>query len=293
MESTPTFTVLESIDVLILDITGLSEEHENEAGSSSLPTPDEMETIENAKSPCLGMHFISLEAAKHFYIDYGKILGFSVVTRTVETDGTYQLMLKRLQELSLELKEIKNTNDQSKISAVDSCTVNENSQAVVDASQVLLMNPSISQTKGRKRKVKGYKGSTRIKGGLEKGITKATKVKTGRRCTCCKQVVVNHDRRNCHENPNRKKGISTFHKWSSWKSHRNAAVDGSNREAIFCDILSLGSLQKELLRRSGRNCRGMKEGLVLVYDCEIGEWSRELDLPKVIRRADCVSVDCS
>ncbi|KAF9590583.1 hypothetical protein IFM89_035901 [Coptis chinensis] len=48
----------------------------------------------------------------------------------------------------------------------------------------------------------------------------------------------------------------------------------------------------DLLRRSGRNCRGMKEGLVLVYDCEIGEWSRELDLPQVIRRADCVSVDC-
>ncbi|KAF9610520.1 hypothetical protein IFM89_022800 [Coptis chinensis] len=56
------------------------------------------------------------------------------------------------------------------------------------ASQVLLMNPNISQTKGRKRKVKGYKGSTRIKGGLEKGIAKATKVKTGRRCTCCNQA---------------------------------------------------------------------------------------------------------
>ncbi|KAF9612629.1 hypothetical protein IFM89_003071 [Coptis chinensis] len=111
-----------------------------------------------------------------------------LVYEVAKTDETYQLMLKRLQELSLELKEIKNTNDQSKILVVDSCTVNENSQAVVDASQVLLMNPNISQTKERKRKVKGYKGSTRIKGGLEKGTAKATKVKTCRRCTCCNQA---------------------------------------------------------------------------------------------------------
>ncbi|KAF9595751.1 hypothetical protein IFM89_003493, partial [Coptis chinensis] len=27
-----------------------------------------------------------------------------------------------------------------------------------------------------------------------------------RRCTCCSKVGVNHDKRNCPENPNRKKG---------------------------------------------------------------------------------------
>ncbi|KAL5730229.1 hypothetical protein ACHQM5_003077 [Ranunculus cassubicifolius] len=48
----------------------------------------------------------------------------------------------------------------------------------------------------------------------------------------------------------------------------------------------------DLLRRSGRSCRGFKEGLVLVYDCEIGEWSRDLDLPSIIRRAACVCVEC-
>ncbi|KAF9594820.1 hypothetical protein IFM89_034803 [Coptis chinensis] len=84
---------------------------------------------------------------------------------------------------------MKNTNDQSKISVVDSCTVNENSQPTIDASQVLLMNPNISETEGRKKEVKVYKSSTRIKGGLEKGIAKATKEMTGKRCTSCQPVI--------------------------------------------------------------------------------------------------------
>ncbi|OVA14818.1 F-box domain [Macleaya cordata] len=48
----------------------------------------------------------------------------------------------------------------------------------------------------------------------------------------------------------------------------------------------------DLLRRSGRSCRGLKEGLVLVYDGEVGEWSRGVDLPEIIRRAACVCVEC-
>ncbi|KAG8388886.1 hypothetical protein BUALT_Bualt02G0171800 [Buddleja alternifolia] len=48
----------------------------------------------------------------------------------------------------------------------------------------------------------------------------------------------------------------------------------------------------DLLRRSGRTERGMKEGLVLVYDCGGGEWSRGADMPEVIRRAACVCVEC-
>ncbi|KAF9596598.1 hypothetical protein IFM89_012721 [Coptis chinensis] len=78
-----------------------------------------------------------------------------LVYEAIEADETNQLMLKRLRELSLELKEIKNTNDQSKISVVDSCTVNEKSQPAIDASQLLLMNPNISETKGRKKGSEG------------------------------------------------------------------------------------------------------------------------------------------
>lgn len=48
----------------------------------------------------------------------------------------------------------------------------------------------------------------------------------------------------------------------------------------------------DLLRRSGRSERGMREGLVLVYDSVSGEWSRAADLPEVVRRAACVSVEC-
>ncbi|KAL8527296.1 hypothetical protein ACS0TY_005243 [Phlomoides rotata] len=48
----------------------------------------------------------------------------------------------------------------------------------------------------------------------------------------------------------------------------------------------------DLLRRSGRMERGMKEGLVLVYDCGGGEWSRAADMPQVIRRAACLCVEC-
>jgi hypothetical protein len=48
----------------------------------------------------------------------------------------------------------------------------------------------------------------------------------------------------------------------------------------------------DLLRRSGRSVRGLKEGLVLIYDCISGEWSRGPDLPEVIRRGACVTVEC-
>ncbi|KAI3827240.1 hypothetical protein L1987_01312 [Smallanthus sonchifolius] len=47
----------------------------------------------------------------------------------------------------------------------------------------------------------------------------------------------------------------------------------------------------DLLRRSGRSTRGVKEALVLVYDSAVGEWSRAADLPDVVRRAAGVCVE--
>ena len=41
----------------------------------------------------------------------------------------------------------------------------------------------------------------------------------------------------------------------------------------------------DLLLRSGRSLRGLREGLMLVYDSVGGEWSRGPDLLEVIRRA--------
>lgn len=48
----------------------------------------------------------------------------------------------------------------------------------------------------------------------------------------------------------------------------------------------------DLMRRSGRNIRGCKEGLVLIFDCVTEEWSRASDLPQVVQRAACVCVEC-
>lgn len=57
-------------------------------------------------------------------------------------------------------------------------------------------------------------------------------------------------------------------------------------------LIQVAGCIDDLLRRSGRNARGLKEGLVLVYDSGRGEWSRGPDLPEVIRRAACVTVEC-
>ncbi|KAI3917411.1 hypothetical protein MKW98_027330 [Papaver atlanticum] len=64
---------------------------------------------------------------------------------------------------------------------------------------------------------------------------------------------------------------------------------GNDNKVVLVQVL--GCID-DLLRRSGRSCRGMKEGLVLVYDGNVEEWSRGVDLPEVIRRASCVSVEC-
>lgn len=66
-------------------------------------------------------------------------------------------------------------------------------------------------------------------------------------------------------------------------------VGGEKGKVVLVQVL--GCID-DLLRRSGRICRGLKQGLVLVYDCEVGEWSRDLDLPCDIRRAACVCVQC-
>ncbi|XP_010527722.1 PREDICTED: F-box/kelch-repeat protein At5g26960 [Tarenaya hassleriana] len=47
----------------------------------------------------------------------------------------------------------------------------------------------------------------------------------------------------------------------------------------------------DLLRRSGRSERGLRESLVLVYDTAEGEWKRGADLPEVISRAACACVE--
>lgn len=57
-------------------------------------------------------------------------------------------------------------------------------------------------------------------------------------------------------------------------------------------LIQVAGCIDDLLRRSGRSTRGLKEGLVLVYDTAAEEWNRAADLPEIIRRAACVCVEC-
>ncbi|KAI5084558.1 hypothetical protein GOP47_0000727 [Adiantum capillus-veneris] len=58
-------------------------------------------------------------------------------------------------------------------------------------------------------------------------------------------------------------------------------------------IIQVGGSIDDLLRRSGRHTRGLKEGLVLIYDTLLQEWSRGSDLPSCIKNgAACAVVHC-
>ncbi|KAG0632228.1 hypothetical protein M758_1G313500 [Ceratodon purpureus] len=57
-------------------------------------------------------------------------------------------------------------------------------------------------------------------------------------------------------------------------------------------IIQVGGSIDDLLRRSGRNGRGYKEGLVLIYDTRTQEWSRGPDLPYGKNGAACTVVQC-
>ncbi|KAF5202267.1 hypothetical protein FRX31_008146, partial [Thalictrum thalictroides] len=68
---------------------------------------------------------------------------------------------------------------------------------------VLLVNPNISQTKGRNKEDK-VTDSLRRKSAME-----VAQKKKGRRCNSCGMVNANHDTRTCPKNPNRKKNNSS------------------------------------------------------------------------------------
>ncbi|KAF9609687.1 hypothetical protein IFM89_017886 [Coptis chinensis] len=214
-------------DSILIDEVGEQEEYSSvpepyTACSSSVQPPEFEVEVEIVKPPCLGMCFETLEAAKQFYIDYGKLFGFSPVIRSSEKSYSRPDEVSSVQMTCLHFgiyrdRGSKNMNVDGTekeevdpgICVVNSCTVGDSSAPPLDdPSQVLLQNPNISQTKGRKKAVNIYKktkANGRIKGGLEQACGKA-KAKTERRCTCCNKVGVNHDRRNCLENPNIKKG---------------------------------------------------------------------------------------
>ncbi|GAB2280217.1 hypothetical protein Dimus_014860 [Dionaea muscipula] len=63
-------------------------------------------------------------------------------------------------------------------------------------SRSFLLDPQISQTKGRKKGKEKSHGSGRFKSGIERATEKNLRL-----CRCCNKMV-RHDKRNCPENPN-------------------------------------------------------------------------------------------
>lgn len=57
-------------------------------------------------------------------------------------------------------------------------------------------------------------------------------------------------------------------------------------------IIQVGGSIDDILRRSGRQARNLKEGLVLIYDTLVQEWSRGPDLPCIKSGAVCTVVQC-
>ncbi|KGN66396.1 F-box/kelch-repeat protein At5g26960 [Cucumis sativus] len=57
-------------------------------------------------------------------------------------------------------------------------------------------------------------------------------------------------------------------------------------------LIQVAGCIDDLLRRSGRSARGLKEGLVLIYETKSGEWRRGAEMPEVMQRAACVCVEC-
>lgn len=97
----------------------------------------------------------------------------------------------------------------------------------------------------------------------------------------------------------RRGGGGGFGEWTRLKSPPLPAqvrLDGTVRfscvgvEDKVAVVQVVGCID-DLLRRSGRSERGLRESLVLLYDTVDGEWRRAADLPEMITRAACACVE--
>ncbi|KAK4842545.1 hypothetical protein QYF36_023490 [Acer negundo] len=154
------------------------------------------------------------------------------------SNEAYTIYMENLKELSkklLEVHEQQHTIVHQKKD--DPCTE-------IHSLSSLLLDPNISQTKGRK---KDSKKSGRLKSSIELAIGKKK-----RQCASCKKF--GHDKRICPLNPNRRKIES-----SNLANERSELL---RRGAIRKGVIGDGIGEEELLRRSDRNEELLRRGVL-------------------------------
>ncbi|CAL8101117.1 unnamed protein product [Prunus armeniaca] len=112
------------------------------------------------------------------------------------SNEAYTTFMEAIKELSKKLSE-----NSTHHATIPSSTTGDPCSTNIDSSQLLLLDPNISQTKGRKKD--NISGSKRIKSGIELAQNKKK-----RKCALCKKIA-QHDKRNCPSNLKRRKNEST------------------------------------------------------------------------------------
>ncbi|KAG5541008.1 hypothetical protein RHGRI_021033 [Rhododendron griersonianum] len=114
------------------------------------------------------------------------------------SNEAYTIFIKGMNDLFEKIQEV------SKVSPIEICANKDNEKSIEPSpSQILLLDPNISQCKGRKKDVKGKAATTqseRLKSGIEMSLNKKK-----RKCHMCFQF--GHDKRTCPSNPMRKTNI--------------------------------------------------------------------------------------
>ncbi|GAB2287855.1 hypothetical protein Dimus_022210 [Dionaea muscipula] len=125
------------------------------------------------------------------------------VAGQAKSKEAYDFVIETAKVLSIQVEAL-NGSSSARVNLEELAGMSTNVEEAINAvnvPHVMLLDPNLSQTKGRKRDGKGKEvvASGRLKSGLELSTNKRK-----RKCNCCGKMT-RHDKRNCPENPNAKK----------------------------------------------------------------------------------------